>query len=89
MYSNLIWMSHLAAESEQAVDDGGEVLVLLPQVDGLEDIHIGHTVLLQSLLEAVNELKTTSIPSAQSRKKKSKISEAVYSENVSYFCLTC
>lgn len=35
--------AHLTAESEQCVGDLGDVL-LLPKVDGLEHVDVGHTV---------------------------------------------
>lgn len=42
--------THLASESEETRDDHGQVL-FLPQVDGLEDVDVRNSVVLECLLE--------------------------------------
>lgn len=47
--------TYSTAQSEDGVGDVGNVLLLV-EIDGLEDIDIGHTVFLESLLEVVDVL---------------------------------
>lgn len=50
---NIFNRAHLTSQGEQSRHHLGEVLAF-PQVDGLEYVHVGHSVRFYGLLETVN-----------------------------------